>query len=182
MIDFVFQYLGIFSSIFGLGFTIREIARKRAGKLSWTQIERGIADLTNIITNKNFDPDMIIGVGKGGSIIAGMLSTKLGYKPVFHVDRQVNFRQNDGQPEGVKIISSEIPITNKKVLLVNGESYSGWTIGEVKKILLEKNPQTIMTAAIIALSSDNLIKERVIYSPDIYSILVKRRQMPPWKR
>jgi len=177
-----FEIIGYLSSILGLYITIIQLKKKYYGQLSWYQIDDALSNLSNSIIERKYDPDVIIGIGKGGSVIAGMLSAKLGYIPIFHVDRQLIYRK-DGTPEGMEIIYyADLNIKDKNVIIVNGESYTGSTLLKVKELLGKDEPKNILTAALIRMDRHNKNNLRIDYSPDFYGLTVEKSHILPWEK
>lgn len=94
-------------------------------KISWKKVEKGVKQLKEDLIKNNYYPTLIVGIGRGGSIIGALLSGTLGNVPIVVIDRVYNWSdkgRKDGLYEDIKI-SKNI----EKVLLVAGELHSGNT-------------------------------------------------------
>ncbi len=100
--------------------------RKRIrGKVSWKQVEKGVIQLKEDLIKANYYPTLIVGIGRGGSIIGALLSGTLGNIPIIVIDRVYDWtykERKDGFCENIKI-SKNID----RVLLVAGELHTGNT-------------------------------------------------------
>jgi hypoxanthine phosphoribosyltransferase len=94
-------------------------------KITWKEVERGVLRLKEDLIKANYYPTLIVGIGRGGSIIGALLSGTLGNIPIIVIDRIYVWKdeqREDGFCEEIKI-SKNID----KVLLVAGELHTGNT-------------------------------------------------------
>lgn len=104
---------------------INQYRKKIKERISWKQIEKGIVQLKENLIKEKYYPTLIVGIGRGGSIIGALLSGTLGNIPIVVIDRVYEWNdkeRKDGFCENIKI-SKNID----KVLLVAGELHSGNT-------------------------------------------------------
>jgi probable phosphoglycerate mutase len=94
-------------------------------RISWRKVERGVLQLKEDLIRQNYVPTLIVGIGRGGSIISALLSGTLGNIPIIVIDRV--YKWSDKQRD--ESICEQIKISNniEKVLLVAGELHSGYT-------------------------------------------------------
>ena len=100
-------------------------------KISWRIVEKGVKKLKNDLIKSNYYPSIIIGIGRGGSIVGALISGTLGNVPIVVIDRVYKWT-NDGREDG---FAENIKITKniEKVLLVSGELHSGNTAKKYKE-------------------------------------------------
>jgi hypothetical protein len=56
-------------------------------KVSWREVEKGVLKLRDDLINKNYFPILIIGIGRGGSVIGALLSGSFGNISIIVIDR-----------------------------------------------------------------------------------------------
>lgn len=178
----IFEIIGYFASIVGLYLGILQSINMFGNKISWNEIESPLNRLSMSIMEEGTNYDYIAAIGKGGASIAGMLSAKLKYLPIFHFDRQEKFRK-DGSANGFDIISYGMPdISNKNILLVNGDSNTGQAFMDSIVLLKMGKPNNIKTASLIRLDENNKENKKVSYSPHFYGKVLKKTHILPWEK
>ncbi|KPA17572.1 hypothetical protein MHK_002210, partial [Candidatus Magnetomorum sp. HK-1] len=115
---------------------------------------------------------IIIGVGRGGSIIAGFLAGNLGFIPLSHLDTEIS--NNFGERSAVIRFELDIPVMQKKVLLVVGELYSGLDLKIAREYIINKQPKEIKTLSLFTQPTS-------IVQPDFYGIRTKHPVSAPWR-
>jgi probable phosphoglycerate mutase len=119
-------------------------------RVSWKGVEKGILKLRDQLIKDRYYPTLIIGIGRGGSIVGALLSGSLGNIPILVIDRIYNWKGHE-RTEG---LFDSIKITKNidRILLVAGELHSGNTArkyteyfmqagaGEVKMLTFMKEP------------------------------------------
>ncbi len=120
IIIYSFSFLGGVISIVTIYKWI--IPYKRVG---WKKVEKGVIRLRDKLIRDQYYPTLIVGIGRGGSIIGALLSGCLGNVPIIVIDRVYKW-ENHHREEG---FCDEIRINKNidKVLLVSGELHSGNT-------------------------------------------------------
>ena len=96
-------------------------------RISWRNAEKGAEQICIKMAQDDFDPSLIFGIGRGGSIMGSLISGCLGHRPLLVVDRKYVWSEK-GRSEDL-IFRVNIP--NKyiqNVLLVAGEAHSGRTM------------------------------------------------------
>lgn len=119
-------------------------------KIKWTTVEKGIKKLKEDLIRDKYLPSLIVGVGRGGSIVGALLSGCLGHIPILVIDRVYEWQDNmrkDDLCEKIKLSKNL-----EKVLLVAGELHTGGTAktyieyfktmgaNEVKYLAFAKDP------------------------------------------
>mgnify|MGYP001104853828 CR=1 FL=1 len=122
-----FEILLYFFSVLGGIVSIWTIYKwlKPLQRISWRKVEKGVKQLKEDLIKANYYPTLIVGIGRGGSVVGALLSGTLGNVPIIVIDRVYNWGKNereDGFCEPIRI-SKNI----ERVLLVAGELHTGNT-------------------------------------------------------
>jgi hypoxanthine phosphoribosyltransferase len=139
-----FTYLGYVAAIFGVA--TGSIAFYRQWKallnnrFTWRRVEKGITKLVAKMRKDNYNPDLVVGVGRSGGIIGGLIAGYLGAKPFTALNcKYENINKNGATVRKVTFdrdfqISSEY----KKILLVEGATTAGDTPKAVLSYMQDK--------------------------------------------
>lgn len=132
--------------------------------LSWSDVDKYCKKLIRQIRNADFMPDVIVTIGRGGSICGAILSGNTSSHenehkktniPILGVDRIYEWENNRRHEIPNKMVSFA-PLAGKKVLLVAGDILSGGTMKFHFNQLEEAGVQEIRTACIVKGSSSTL--------------------------
>ena len=123
---------------------------------SWRKVEKFTDDLSNKIKESRTDYGMIVGTGRGGGILAALLSYRLDLIPVLVLDR-IYGQGQDGKKK-IACIESIIEVDSrfeelkdKPVLLITSRSDPGLTLDKYKELLINSGfTGTIDKCAILA--------------------------------
>ncbi len=136
------------------------------------RVTSGVKRLINKIQQANYQPDMVIGLGRGGFIVAGMLSGNLGIVTLAGLDRRYLWR---GKHRQVKIVDvGSLNVTGRRILLVVAEPYTGETLRKGFEYLQERGAKQVKTAALFKAELCNFV-------PDFYAYDVKHVTHLPWR-
>ena len=108
---------------------------------SWKEVNIFIDKLAKKIKEENVDYGMICGTGRGGGILAALLSYKLGLVPVLVLDRQYVIDDTNHQRTSLCIEKKIFwddhykELLNKPVLLITPQSDPGVTLNKYREIL-----------------------------------------------
>ena len=144
-------------------------------KLSWTEYDLSIKILCFPVSR--FNPDIIVGIGIGGSILGATIAGNIN-KRFIAIDREVNWdnKRNIDLVDASVTSERQNLFNNKKVLLASAEIISGMTTGEVKKYIQKFNPKEIKIACI----DYNPISASEI-TPDYYYLTTNKIIEKPWR-
>lgn len=143
--------------------------------LTWRDIEERADALCRKIISE-YSPDTIVGILRGGTIIANFVSDFLDLKEVYVIG--CRSYQNTNRSEKVKIYHGLTlnKLTGRKVLLVDDVSDTGNTLDTATRYILRpKEPRTVKTATIH-------IKSRTKFVPDFYVEKADAWIIYPWER
>lgn len=91
--------------------------------------------LINEIRKADFNPDVVIGIGRGGSIVAAIISSQLraGIIPLYTIDWHYK--------DGVKdlIVYGNLELDGKNVLICTAEDFTGGMLHRVKRQLINNH-------------------------------------------
>lgn len=155
---------------------------------SWEDIERANNILFDKIRKSQYKPDLIVGLGRGGAIVAGLLAAKFrespdhGFRliPISSIDR---FYILEGKRRVEAIISGfhTLDAFGKNLLVVNADSYSGATLQKAKEVLLWDHPTDVKTGTVIAFTRK---RKKPWYDPDYCGEKLpveKAKKRLPWR-
>lgn len=151
------------------------IANDKFVSLSWEDVERLTDRLASSIAER-FYPDTLVGILRGGMIVANLLSDLLDLKEVYPIGGRSYI--GIGQRVEVKIYHN-LYLNNLKeryVLLVDDVSDTGNTLTTaVDHILKPREPSKLKTATLH-------VKPKTSFFPDFYAEIVDAWIIYPWER
>ena len=154
---------------------------KKALFVSWEDIEKLCRILYKKIKSKKFEPDIIIGVSRGGLIPIRVLSDFLNNDNISVI--RVKFYERSGKrgrtsktrKEPTIIENTTADIRNKKILVVDDVVESGRTLEIVKNNLIKRGPSKVLTSALF-------YKRKSRPAPDFYAKITDKWIVFPWER
>ena len=139
--------------------------------MSWYDVEKAVTALATTL-EREFVPDLIVGIARGGLIPAVRLSHLLGDRllRMIHIKfyRGVNLRQE--RPE----LLADVGKLPKKVLIVDDVADTGETLEFVREHVKKKGAREIKVATIA-------YKPRSRLKPDYYVIETDKWIVFPWE-
>lgn len=152
--------------------SLRTIDGRRFLTLTWSDIESLVEKLSEKISKK-FSPDVIVGILRGGMIIANLLSDFLNVPEVYAIGCKSYLGVEE---KGSVTIYQHLPVRldGKLVLLVDDVADSGDTMRYVTQYLEELNPKKVMTATLH-------IKPHTTFFPDFYVDVINAWIVYPWE-
>ena len=151
ILTFVFAVIGL------LGTAWKTIQIWRTSQeLSWSDFERYTKDVIRGIKQDNFLPEIILGIGRGGAFVGGVISGNLHYEskqnerniPVLVVDRFYEWKSG----RRVEVPNNMVdlsPLRGKRVLLVAGDVLGGGTMKSFLDQLEKVSPSAVKTACLV---------------------------------
>lgn len=185
----IFAILGgllcLYESVVALRRLVREWRR-----FSWDAILRATDKLHENITAKKFDPDMIVGLGRGGAIAAGLLAARFRQDPkgsgrvipISAVDRVYLSKPNGGRKDVVIVGIHHLDVYGKNALILNADTYSGATLEKALLALSPDEPKTLKTASLFVYMREG---KNPAYAPDFVGEFVPVRKVNkrlPWRQ
>ena len=153
---------------------------------SWREVNKFIENLSKKIREDNIEYGMICGTGRGGGILAALLSYKMNLVPVLVLDRKYVIDETNGERSSIcieqKVSLNEQfkDLLDKPVLLITPQSDPGVTLRKYKKILQDSGfTGNIDKCAIIA--SERTMDVDLKYTLYRYKPDTKCRKFP-WEK
>jgi uncharacterized protein len=120
-------------------------SRRRFG---WKQVTKLVREMLADMRTRGYTPDLVLEVGRGGSILAGMLAGNMGHLPLAVLDTVLE------HPQGVSRVEFRVPdccpaLRGKNVLIVVGELYSGEDLRHAIEFVQRRHPREIKTASLL---------------------------------
>jgi hypothetical protein len=141
-------------------------------EISWGKIDDLCQKLSEKIS-KNYSPDIIIGIIRGGLVPARLISDLMHNKNIATMRVESYF--GIGKRKEPKITQKlTVEIKNKSILLVDDVSDSGYSMKEAVKYLKKLHPSTIKTATLH-------YKPQSIFKPDYYIEETDKWIIYPWE-
>lgn len=131
-------------------------------KLDWAQVQQVAWETAKKIIESRYEPDIMVGISRGGLVPAKLLSDFLQVKDILAIkaDHWGITATKDGKAR--LAYGLETDLSGKKVLLVDDITDTGESMKLSKKHLEKKNPKTIKTATLYHMKGSK-------FEPDFYS-------------
>ena len=139
----------------------------------WRHVDRLIKKLLREMRLRGYSPDLVLGVGRGGAIVAGMIAGNIGLVPLAVLDTELRHEN------GVNTASLRYPeccpsLKDKSVLIVVGELYSGQDMLMAMKYVESQGPQEIKTVALLTHPASSV-------RPDFIGFESQKPLTAPWR-
>ena len=118
IVVYVFSILGGIVAVYSLITKIRPYKRIR-----WKAVEKGVIKLRDKLIADNYWPTAIIGIGRGGAVIGGLVSGVLGHTRIVVLNRDYDWEEGIRSEKLYDEITRETNLD--RVLLVAGELHTG---------------------------------------------------------
>jgi hypoxanthine phosphoribosyltransferase len=141
---------------------------------TWNQIYEMLIDQSDKIRKTSYQPDIIVGVARGGLVPARILTDLLETPQVATI--RIEFYADIGQPSVQPILKQPltIPVNGKKILIVDDISDSGQSLKMAKQHLTEKGAAETRIATLYA-------KPTTQTMPDYVEKTAERWIVFPWE-
>jgi uncharacterized protein len=141
---------------------------------TWSQIHHLLLHQANRIRTCGFQPDVIVGVSRGGWVPARFLSDLLENSNLASV--KVECYTGIGEASEVPRLTQELvaDVAGKRVLVVDEVSDTGKSLKLVIQHIKQRNPREIKTATLYC-------KPQSVLKPDFYERETSRWVVFPWE-
>lgn len=146
---------------------------KDRDRITWRVVEKSMRTVITTMHRANYRPDMIIGVGRGGAIVAGMLAGNLGHVPLFVVDTELD-RTTRAVRANIRFPNLLPDVSGKSVAIVVGELYSGEDLKTVVNFVESRGPAEITTMSLFSHPATSI-------TPDYLGKQTKHPLDAPWR-
>ena len=139
---------------------------------SWLRVRRGIEVISLKMEHVGFQPDTVIGLAEGGSVVGSILAANLG---IHLLTLNRIFTESKGRMKVlIKSNIHDIDLRGKKILLVDSEIYTGLTIENAVQFLRSNHsPSEIKTAALLVMKESH-------FWPDFFFDTIQKKRFMPW--
>jgi len=142
---------------------------------SWEQIYTLLLHLARKIQNDNFNPDIIVGVSRGGWTPARVLSDLLENPEIANVKAEFYLGVAETKKKPVITQSVSVNVKEKKVLVVDDVSDTGKSLRLVKTHLHEQGARVVKMVTLY-------YKPWSVTIPDFYEKTTRNWIIFPWER
>ncbi len=141
---------------------------------TWNQIYSMLLDLAEKIRKNRFNPDIIVGVSRGGWPPARVLSDLMGNPNLANVKAEfyLGVAETKGEPTLTQPVSMKV--AGKKVLVVDEVADTGKSLKLVKEHIIEKGATEVKIATVY-------YKPWSIVKPDYYEKETSKWIVFPWE-
>jgi len=145
---------------------------------NWKEVDRLTKKLIRDIRDDLFVPDVIVGIGRGGSILGALLSGNLYVPdkkrniPLLGVDRLYEWRNGERVEVENKMVDFS-PLRGKRVLLVAGDVLTGGTMTFFLHQIREAGAKEVRTACLVK-------GVTAAYTPDYFGKEITGDFRMPW--
>ncbi len=140
---YLFSAIGLISSLITI---INWIIARR--KYTWEHFDATIKKLVDEMTKDHFQPSIIIGIGRGGAIVGGLVSEHLGAVPLFVFDHYMEWRDNKRYDCLVEEIMVESNLDS--VLITTGVMHTGKTAELYYNDIISKGASKVKVLAFVS--------------------------------
>ncbi|GBF08433.1 purine phosphoribosyltransferase [Aeropyrum pernix] len=143
--------------------------------LSWRDIEDAVRDVADKIVGSGFEPDVIVGILRGGIVPALLLADALGVKNIGVMEIKLYTSVGVRKPRPFLRQPLVIEVKDRNVLVVDDVSDSGLTLQHAIEAVDLYLPAQVKTATLYIKPWTNLV-------PDYYSRSLDKWIVFPWER
>ena len=173
LLGYVFAFIGVLASVYKAADAWLSIRR-----FKWGDVDRLASKILRQIDEDKFIPDVIVGIGRGGSVLGAILSGNIDVPhkkrniPILGVDRLYEWR--GGARFEVKNEMVDFgPLKGKKVLLVAGDVLTGSTMKFFLRQLRDAGAAEVRTACLVK-------GVTAAYNPDYFGKEIPADFRMPW--
>jgi hypoxanthine phosphoribosyltransferase len=141
---------------------------------TWNQIYNMLLNLADKIQKNGFNPDIIVGVSRGGWPPARVMSDLLGNPNLANI--KVEFYLGVAETKGEPILTQpvSVDVKGKKVLVVDEVADTGKSLKLIKQHIVERGASNVKIATVY-------YKPWSIVKPDYYAKETSRWIVFPWE-
>jgi hypoxanthine phosphoribosyltransferase len=171
MVTIAITVIGVVGSVLAVYQFAEE--RRRRRRFGWRDVDKLVLRLLKTLEHDEFDPDLVLGVGRGGAIVAGMLAGNLGQLPLVCIDTES--KRDRGRKQCVIRFPSAVPVLrDKRVLIVVGELYSGEDMRTAMDFVVRRKPESFKTLSLLSHPAS-------VVRPDFVGLETKVPLSAPWR-
>jgi hypoxanthine phosphoribosyltransferase len=145
-------------------------SRRRFG---WKQVEKLVREMLAEMSSRGYTPDLVLGVGRGGAILAGMLAGNMGHLPLAVLDTILD-RSSGVSRADIRYPDCCPDMEGRSVLIVVGELYSGEDLRQGIDFVRSRSPREIKTASLLTHPAASV-------NPDFVGLRSAKPLSAPWR-
>ncbi len=141
---------------------------------TWDEIHKLVIQLAKKIKQSNYEPEVIVGIARGGWIVARLLSDLLEVPEIASI--RIVFYKDVAEISRSPVITQPVStsVRGKKVLVSDDVSDTGSSLNAAVKHLIEENAAEIRVATIH-------VKPWTTFIPDYYVVKTDAWIIYPWE-
>jgi len=153
------------------------VEKFRCQLVSWDDIERWSKNIVRRVVESGYEPEIVIGLARGGLVPARLISDYLNIKDLYAV--KTEHWGLTATPDGQAKLAQglQVSIDGKRVLVVDDITDTGQSLKLAIDHIAEHNPEEIRSATLLHITHSK-------YEPDYYSEIVPEDQWTwfifPW--
>lgn len=166
--------LGVIStvaSVVSIYLFAEELRNRR--QFGWKHVDKLVRKIILSIQRDDFKPDLVIGLGRGGAILAGILAGNMNHLPLVVLDTILE-KEGGMSTVRVRFPQSCPPLRDLNVLLVVGELYSGEDLKKGIDFVRRRHPKSIRTASLLSHPAASI-------QPNFLGLESDRPLSAPWR-
>jgi uncharacterized protein len=164
--------LGIAASLIAIWQFVEDRRRKA---ISWRRIDKIVRELVSEVERSTFSPDLIVGVGRGGTLIAAMLATNMeGRIELACIDTEATWDAAGRKHVLLRSPERHPELKGRRVLLVVAELYSGQDMRDAINDLENRGTAELRTLAVLSGPSSN-------FRPAFVGLETEHEPVAPWR-
>jgi hypoxanthine phosphoribosyltransferase len=120
-------------------------------EFTWPDVEKGVDKIVSNMEKDGYEPDLVIGIGRSGGIVGGLIAGYLNAKPFRGFNWNYKNVKNDGEVvrDHIHDKTIEIEKEQQKILLVEGATTTGKTPELALAFFKEKFPDKEFRFAVL---------------------------------
>jgi len=141
---------------------------------AWNQIYEMLFEQSEKISKNGYQPDIIVGIARGGMVPASILSDLLGVRQVTVI--KIEFYEDIAKPSAQPVITQflSVAVNGKKILLVDDVADSGQSLKIARQYLIESGAVEVKIATLYAKATAQIM-------PDFVEKITKHWIVFPWE-
>ena len=141
---------------------------------AWNQIYEMLLEQSEKINKTGYQPDIIVGIARGGMVPASIMADLLGVRQVVLI--RIEFYDDIAKPSMQPVITQflNVAVNGKKVLVIDDVSDSGLSLKIAKQYLIEEGAVEIKIATLY-------VKALSQTMPDFVEKITKHWIVFPWE-
>lgn len=117
-------------------------------RVTWRRAERLVDRMVEEMISDGFVPSFIVGIGRGGAVLAALMAGRLGHRPIMALTADHHWSGSGRRDDLAIEFSINDPSWREHVLLVAGETHTGQSMRFVESYLASIGCEEIRRAVL----------------------------------